>query len=540
MIKYQNNNIGSIGTVKKVYLGDGVIYAVYTNSGGSQEYDVCYAVVEDINSYSGTEFTDVFDNSTSKWYKLNNLNQYEEYGVYGDSISSSSTYYEGKLAIVDGYEYQYSVNSWVNVGAVSGSSATLPNVEFMLNYNAKNYNSSTYSISKTDGQLKDVDAVCNYGYHIVDHSSDGYISITGDTRMILSGTTYMSRNNTQTGCTMTIVSKAKTSTNYSILTNRGLNGSNQMNWMWRYPTNGIFLHGSSSYNSVTYYTETNTKPIVASVRTYYDGAVKQTINDWTNNGSYIGNFGYGNEYNGNSAMFCDYASFNGEFWRGDFYWVYMSNNVLTNEQIQQVIDYNEGEAISIYPIYYDEKSDPLNNLTFSSMTEATEYAYNNCVYDGMKATIDGDRYYFDSEDENGWVKILEPTYYTLQYLEETHTTSADSCNISMTPTVSGITKVRFYVPNASTSMYCSYIDLNSDSTQNKLFAIGTVATAQFFSSVQGYASVKAAADDSNCQWAYWVDADTMEIDIGLFANSTAYIGNHQVNYSKTFISFCFE
>ena len=82
----------------------------------------------------------------------------------------------------------------------------------------------------------------------------------------------------------------------------------------------------------------------------------------------------------------------------------MSQNTLTDEQVQQVITYNEGNTVVVYPLYYDEKQDPLNNLSFSSMTEATEYAYNNCVYDGMKATIAGDRYYFDSEDENGWVE----------------------------------------------------------------------------------------------------------------------------------------
>ena len=64
-----------------------------------------------------------------------------------------------------------------------------------------------------------------------------------------------------------------------------------------------------------------------------------------------------------------------------------------------------------YPKYYSEKSDPLNNLAFNTLEEAKTYAYNNCVYDGMIATIDGDRYYFDSSDENGWVKLTE--YFTV-------------------------------------------------------------------------------------------------------------------------------
>ena len=223
----------------------------------------------------------------------------------------------------------------------SPSGHSLPDVPFVLNYNAKNYDSSNYSIAKTSGQTKDVDAVCNYGYHIVDHSQDGYITITANTRMLLSGSTSIGRNNTETGCTMTIVSKVRTSNGYSILTNRGRAGVDTMNWMWRYPSNGIFLHGSSQYSSPLYSVNTTTAPVIASVKTYYEGGVKQQIKDWTNNGNYTGSFAYGSEYYGNSSLFCDYAENNDEFWQGDFYWIYMTQNTLTDEQIQQVIDYNE-------------------------------------------------------------------------------------------------------------------------------------------------------------------------------------------------------
>ena len=47
--------------------------------------------------YSDTEFEDVFNKADEKWYKLNNLNQYEEYGVYGSG--RTITTYEGKLTI---------------------------------------------------------------------------------------------------------------------------------------------------------------------------------------------------------------------------------------------------------------------------------------------------------------------------------------------------------------------------------------------------------------------------------------------------------
>ncbi len=277
------------------------------------------------------------------------LTKYGLFEVSGEYICYSGDKYEKMEEMVrnvDGtWSHQtpivYEKGDLIEAGSTDCDSR-LPDVPFILNYNAKNYDATNRKLPKTEGQLRDSDAVCSYGYHIVDHSADGYITVTGDTRMIISGTPYFNRTNTQTGCTMTIVSKVRTTnatSSYSILTNRG--SYTTMNWMWRYPSNGIFLHGSSSYNTPKYLVSTTGQPITASIRISYNGGVKQQLNDWTNNGSYSGDFQYGSDYNGNNAMFCDYATENAEFWKGDFYWVYMSFNVLTDEQIQQVIDYNE-------------------------------------------------------------------------------------------------------------------------------------------------------------------------------------------------------
>ena len=330
-------------------------------------------------------------------------------------VEQCTTTYEGKLTLDDGYEYEYSGDTWVNVGEVSGGTS-LPSKPFVLNYNAKNYDAATHSIPYTNGQSKQVNAVQNYGSNtIVDHSEDGYISITGDTRLTVSGgTTSLSRTNTQAGCSMTIVSKARTGTFYSIITNRG--SYSDINWMWRYPTNGIFLHGSNSYNKVTYYTTTSASPIVASVRVSWNGSsVQQQINDWTNNGSYSGAFQYGSTSD-SGALFCDYLKENAEFWRGDFYWVYLSQEVLTDEEIQQVIAYNEEGGVGpIYPVTYDEKDDPPDNVTFTSMTEANSY---ECPWVGMHATINGDNYIFSAVTSGyAWVEWTLPYDSEVAYLE---------------------------------------------------------------------------------------------------------------------------
>lgn len=401
--------IGSL-SVDKFYLGNDSGVKIYLGSTKlyplSNEFDICYAVVDDIQSYSGTEFTDVYDSTSKKWYKLNNLNEYEEYGVYGSG--RNITYYEGKLTIDSGYEYIYSGSSWVNVGEVSGSTATLPNVPFSVNYNANNYDANTKKFAKTSGQLVDVDAVISGSPSITVH--DSYITYHSngsyDGAFISGYQQYFNR--TSSSPTLTIVAKAKASSNSNchLFANR----YSSYNWMFRVRTGSMTLHGTSETGSIA---------LNSSAANIMSARVNSSSQVYYNNWS-LGtstsplSFSYGSTNNQRAALFNGYAGYSsGEYFAGDFYWIYMSQNTLTDAQVQQVIDYNEGGGGQTeYPMYYDEKSDPLDNLSFNSMSQAEEYAYNNCVYDGMRATIAGDRYYFDSEDENGWVKVL--SYYKVE------------------------------------------------------------------------------------------------------------------------------
>ena len=100
MIKYNNNTINdwfySTDNIIKVYRNNAICYYKIDSSSPSGQTP-CFAVVEDISQYSDTEFEDVFNKANGKWYKLNNLNEYEEYGVYGSG--RTITTYEGKLTI---------------------------------------------------------------------------------------------------------------------------------------------------------------------------------------------------------------------------------------------------------------------------------------------------------------------------------------------------------------------------------------------------------------------------------------------------------
>lgn len=154
MAKYKNTDINRLyndgSELIKVYYKNAVCYyKVYTPT----EQTPCFAVVDDISSYTDREFENVYNNADDKWYKLNNLNVYEEYGVYGSG--RTITTYEGKLTVDGDYEYQYSGGSWVNVGEVSGRVETQW-VDFQtLNFN-REYPSMTKIRLKPQGTFASI------------------------------------------------------------------------------------------------------------------------------------------------------------------------------------------------------------------------------------------------------------------------------------------------------------------------------------------------------------------------------------------------
>lgn len=106
----------------KIYLGDTLLYP----QSQPQPVVSCYEVIpQPISQYASTTYDSVYSYSDVKWYMKNNLNQYEEYGVYDivENISSATTY-DGKLAVVGTTEYQYSGGSWSVVGTYEDASVT--------------------------------------------------------------------------------------------------------------------------------------------------------------------------------------------------------------------------------------------------------------------------------------------------------------------------------------------------------------------------------------------------------------------------------
>ena len=76
-----------------------------------------YDITNDISTYTRTDFNSVYDTTRGKWYMLNNLDTYEEYGIYGTSLDD--TKYVGKLVEVNDHEYEWDGTEWVDLGEKS-------------------------------------------------------------------------------------------------------------------------------------------------------------------------------------------------------------------------------------------------------------------------------------------------------------------------------------------------------------------------------------------------------------------------------------
>ena len=385
-IYFNNSSINDwnfdTSNVIKVYRNNAIVF--YKVSGGSPtpEYKLCFAVVDDITQYQETEFEDVYDKATKKWYKLNNLNQYEEYGAYGSG--RSVTTYKGKLTIDEGYEYEWNGSEWVNVGELSGTSTTIKSPEYI---------ERTVSYSGYCSLLEDLTEDTRI---IIKHrqTSGGGGRIIGD---------YNSNDNDDWrffffGSTLY----------YDFITQRNRTSKSMP------------MSAAEEWEVGNYYIK-NTES-----SSYYINGTPQTFSSRPDHLYIYHSGGLGAGESGDDYGEIYYIKiYRGDVLVRDFIpWTDMNGNYGLYDKVEMVVvntvgsmtastTINDVEVVDFdYPKYYSEKSDPLNDLVFNTLDEAKTYAYNNCVYDGMIATIDGNRYYFDSTNANGWVKILE--YYKVE------------------------------------------------------------------------------------------------------------------------------
>lgn len=386
----------------KIYLGDILLYS----TGG---YKVCYAVVNDITQYTDREYEDVYDKATEKWYKLNNLNQYEQYGVYGSG--KNITYYEGKLTVDDGYEYEWNGSSWVNLGEVSGSSV----VEYIETPTSSPYAGIellTSPSSQSTPMYYEVDCLVK--------SNQGDNSILGQ-------------------------KSKKETVSYQF----GFQAHNIPYYDYggrRLSTNWDAIGGLNNRIKVGFGVNSgDSKVVIKNLDT--STIVQSTTATPTNvtipllcNAKYNTNTSGDTYATSGQVRYYEIKIYDNNVLVGDYI---PAKNPSTNEYtFYETISQRYCSKIGTgaiagheethyeYPKYYSEQSDPPSKLTFNTMEEADNYAYNNCVYVGLNALIGGDKYVFSGDSQSGYEWAYNPSrlpigYTEVEYVQNTGTSYLD-------------------------------------------------------------------------------------------------------------------
>lgn len=411
----------------------------------------CYVVVDTIVGYSDTEFVDVFNKADNSWYKLNNLNQFEKYGVYGRG--RTIPYYEGKLTIDGDYEYIYSGSSWVNVGEVSGSSRVpvgYTEVEYIQNTGTSYLDTAitvkgTYKIEAEMQQVTET----NYGRLFGCGTWDGAYGLQFDYQ------------------------------DYSGIKCIHMHFFGTSDWNYNTSFAFDYLKHTYTYNDGVFSIDSSQAGASTS-STDYTAQDNLGVFTYINNGR-PSDSGYWGEEHMKGKMY----SFK----------IWDENDTLVRDLVPCVKDsddtvgaydivndvfytvptgYTTDKLIAgaetgttEYPIYYDVMQAPPSALTFSSMQEAEDY---ECPYVGVTATISGTDYIFDENylwvTKYQWVTV--PNDYTCVSGDKYSKLEKQQRNVDDTWTSLGIYSPGTLIESASTdcqvSDFCYSYTVNGETT----------------------------------------------------------------------------
>lgn len=213
----------------------------------------------------------------------------------------------------------------------------LPDIPFFFNFNAKNYSNGI--IPNTEGSIfgkdlifSNVDGLDVYDDHLIFKSSSSF------------GTRYSNNSenplNREYGEPLTIIAKVKNPNNNELhlLANRF---SQSYNWMFRiYDYAWLHTSKGSIYNCPNVPLDSS-QPNIVAIRCLNDGyGYGENYTTGQKGGKIEVNYGVASTGFGIFKGYADTEA--GEtFIGGEFYWIYVSTEQLTDEQIQQVIAYNE-------------------------------------------------------------------------------------------------------------------------------------------------------------------------------------------------------
>lgn len=211
--------------------------------------------------------------------------------------------------------------------------ASLPSNTFMFNYNAREYNSSTRTFPKTDGQLFDEDLALN-----TNPMSFGEDYVYFGNSRAYKGNSYNSTsanpfNRDSSHNSFTLIYKTSGEIgSENIVANRG----GGYNFMARAT---MFHTSQSGFLSLT----ANTNPHICLVRIYADGKSERKFLDSSGNvlqSTSASSISWGSASDA-FGFFSGYGNRNAENFKSYFYWMYLSLETLTDAEVLKVIQYNE-------------------------------------------------------------------------------------------------------------------------------------------------------------------------------------------------------
>lgn len=226
--------------------------------------------------------------------------------------------------------------------------ANLPNKSFVFNYNARDYDPATFTIPKTSGQTMDRDMV----WTAMTESIRGQIEFNDDHLTIptsafsffnFSTTGANPMNITTSTPNLTLIVKYKYGTNFGdVVANRSYSPGGY-NWMLR-SSSVISLHTSTSNTGLPSSVTVSDTSVTMTAAVVVNNKVVsiKNLTENTSNTPFTPSYQQGSLIFSFFAAFANQNEYPNEFRDGDFYWAYASREVLTDEEIQQVIKYNEG------------------------------------------------------------------------------------------------------------------------------------------------------------------------------------------------------
>ena len=214
--------------------------------------------------------------------------------------------------------------------------ASLPNKSFLVNWNARNYDATTNTIAKEAGQLFNEDLVFP---NAVSAYTDTYVTLpsSGACKTTFSfSSTSDNPFNLYSGDSFTLIAKMKPNAGSSwCISNR--DSSNY--WLFAFNAENLILSSIYDYTSPhLQYTPQTTGPLTMGVRISNNYGEYISVTENTTVGAQLNGSWWQNP---TRTIYFFGGNWGSEIWYGDFYWVYISKEALTDEEIAQVVAYNE-------------------------------------------------------------------------------------------------------------------------------------------------------------------------------------------------------